>query len=336
MSTDLVEEMLRASLSQTLDEAQVIDVGIGQLEPRLQVHQLALVDGGCASCIGVEGRLVGEATFLTPLGKTTNPLQVDFRGDCVVDALALDDPDRPGIFRLELRVTEVQRMQVDLAGGLLSVDLTSLLFTDLPTVGIGEVGGDALPLAALRVLPDSTGVRVEMLTATAHPGLIDTWSEGPTDGFVVALHEQTLLDRARRQAFMRGSGPKDLDFEPLRLDFEGDAFTLDLRLWRIQRRRAWWRDYRVSGDLLVEDGSMKLVATDAVLIDQSPGAGLVDPLISLARTSILRGIEEAVSTAIPAQKELQTQSLTIHATVTEARGEGPLLVLTGAADVTGR
>jgi len=336
LSSELVEEMLRASLSQALNEADDIDVGIGRLEPRLEVEKLALVDGDCEDCIGVSGRLVGEARFLTALGTTTSPLQVDFRGDCIVDAVPVDDPDRPGIFQLELRVVEIQRMQVDLSGGLLSVDLASLLLAELPTVAIGEVGGEALPLSALRVLPDTDGVRIEMLTASAHPGQIAEWGEGPTEGFVVVLHEETLLDRVRHNAFVRGPGRLNLEFEPLMLDFEGEGFTLDLRLWRIQRARSWWRDYRVTGDLLVDDGTLKLVANDAVLVDRSPGAGVADPLSSLARSTILRGIEDAVSTAVPAQKDLSTEALSIQATVTKASGEGPLLVLRGAAEVKQR
>lgn len=327
LAAAVVEETVAASLTASLANPEPIDAGVAWLEPELEVAQVRLVDPNCEGCIGLAGRLTGTLGARNRLGSTVHKVVVDFRGDCAITATASDEG-----MTLSLRVVQVRQMKVNLGEDWLSMDLADLL-TELPPVELGQIGGDQLPLEGLRVEQESTGVRIALLTGAAHPGAIRSWSPGPQQGFEVALHEDSLLDRARKAAWVRGPGRLDIQAEPTALDFEGDHFTLDLRLWRIQERRAWWRDARVEGDLLIIDGELTLRPTRVTQIDKSPGAGLIDPVGTAIRLPMLRAIERSVHQAIPLRDELATEALQVHVMVREAIGEGPLLVLRGDATV---
>ena len=331
LASTVVEQTLVASLNAAVQGAEPIDAGVVWIEPDLHVDQVRLVDPTCEGCIGLAGRLTGTLGARNRLGSTSHRVIVDFRGDCTLVGTPADE----GV-KLTLSVVDVGRMKVDLGEDLLSLDLAELLtelLTELPAVELGQIGGDQLPVAALRAEQESSGVRLVFLTATAHPGAIRSWEPGPQQGFEVVLSEESLLDRARQNAWTKGPGRLDIQVEPTGLDFEGEAFTLDLRLWRIQDRRSWWREVQVEGVLVLVDGELTMSPTLVTQVDKSPGAGLIDPVGIAIRLPMLRAIEQAVHQAIPLHSELQKGALQVTVHLRQARGEGPLLVLRGDAEV---
>ena len=128
----------------------------------------------------------------------------------------------------------------------------------------------------------------------------------------------------------QGPGRMDIVPEPTGLHVEGGSFTLDVRLWRIQGRAGWWRDYEVEGWIRVVDGELSLIPRTVELVDKSPRARLADPLAVIANVGMLRAIEEAVSKGIPVWRDVDDGA--VRFTITEARGVRDMLSLTGKAE----
>ena len=129
--------------------------------------------------------------------------------------------------------------------------------------------------------------------------------------------------------------PLDFDIvpEPTHLTIEGDTFELGLRLWRVSGR-GWWRDYTISGT--VEAGTKRvLLAPVSVTKDAaSPGAALVDPLAFLGQGVILRTIESALNTSMPASRADRFIGLDAALSVSKVQGEHGAVIVDGTLALT--
>jgi len=336
LSGSLVEDLLGTSLDGAFSGVEPIDVGVGTIAPKLSVKKLQIIERGCDTCIGVSGTLRGNAAVdIGPL-ETKVPLSLKLEAD-----LELRSITEGQARRVELRIKSVDKAKVRF-GEDIALDASPVLeewgedlVEAVPPVPLGTLGGGDLPLRGLRLIQVDGGVRAELLTEAAHGEPLVELGSMPKQGVAVAISEDTLLDFARRKAFEQGEIQLDIHAEPTSLDVEGERFELGLRLWRLTPRRAWWRDYRVSGALTLEDGRLQLVAEDVEQVANSPGASVVDPLSLVLQGAILSSIEDAASQAFPIDRELETQGgLRIEASMDEVEGVGDAIVLRGATTVS--
>jgi hypothetical protein len=334
----LVSELIGAALEDALQGSEALDLGVGTVTPKLSVERLALSeDGGCAGCVGLGGRLKGRAVVEVAGMTTKVPLSLGLETSLKLRSKARKD----GKQDLELRIVELRSLDVrlgdedgfsfDLTGAL--EDWGKELVEAIPPLQLGRIGGDNFPVRELRVVQDGKAVRAEMITTAAHGGPLGELGEPPAKGFQVAISEAVLLDFARKRAFETGELALDVFAEPTSLELDGQDFTLGLRLWRLQDKRAWWRDYEISGTLELVDGSITLQPVDVAETGKSLGAGLVDPLATLAKGRILDSISEAATQALPGEKSLDGKRMSIQASVTKLKGVNDNLVLVGEAEV---
>ncbi len=334
----LVSELIGAALEDAFEDAEPLDLGIATVTPKLSLERLSLSEqGGCLGCIGLGGRLKGRA--VVDIAGTSTKVPVNLSLETAVKLRSKARPD--GKQDLELRILELRSLEVRLGDDdSLSLDLTSALESwgkelveAIPALPLGRIGGEFFPVRELRVVQDGKALRAELITTAAHGGPLGELGEPPARGFQVVLSEAVLLDFARKTAFERGELALDVFAEPISLDVDGQEFTLGLRLWRLKDKRAWWRDYEISGSLALVDGAIALQPVEVVETGKSLGAGLVDPLAALAKGRILDSISEAATQALPSEKSLDTRRLSILASVTQIEGLNDNLVLVGEAEV---
>lgn len=337
VSGDLVADLLSHAIDGAFDGAEAVDVGVGTVTPRLRVKKLELLEqAGCERCVAVKGVLRGNAAIDVGPLETDVPLALKLGANLRVQSV-----DKGPAQTIQLRVAKVRNLTVVLGDDDLALDAGAALeewgedlVEALPPIPLGVLGGDDLPVRALRIVPEGGGVRADMRTSAAHGGDLPDLGAAPESGIAVRVSSDTLLDYARKAAFEQGALEMDVHVEPSSLTFDGDRFEMVVRLWRLQERRAWWRDYHVSGPVSIVEGRLRLEADQVEQIAASRGAGLLDPLALLARGRILEGIESGAQQAFPIDKAVTTKSgLRVEAVVDQATGVDGDLNLVGQASV---
>ncbi|MCB9762900.1 MAG: hypothetical protein H6739_24075 [Alphaproteobacteria bacterium] len=335
LSPALVSAMLETGLNQAAHEVEPVEVGrVATVTPTATVQRIELVeDADCDDCITFRARLKGDARIKAGSLKQTLPFTAKIRASLRFETRA-DGSSR----WIEARATAVDRVELEIGeGNTLRVDLDQALekwgeqlIAEVPPYAVAELGGDDLVVRDLRLLPQGQGLRIEVLTNAAHGGALKKTSDLPDSGWQALIAEPTLLDFARREAFNRGEIAMGVHAEPTALDVDGDRFTLDLRLWRLEGN-GWWRDYRIEGALAVQ-GKLVTFKPEAVgEIDKSDGAELADPLAALGQSLILDAIQDAAAQAVPAAERSRVDGLELAVVVREAKGQGDALLLAGDA-----
>ena len=272
--------------------------------PTFTLTDAELDPGACPRCVRITANLSGSLALQSGLGDATIPASAHI----VMDG-RFTPVKHTNDWAIFLNVESLVSAKLDLpgnpvlqpvAGPLVDWFKNDLLGT-LPPIELASVGGQDWPVRAMRAHSAGHGsaIQIELLSSSPSPSPIATDPLPPKVGWRLELSPQALSDLARRAAFERGELSHSVYADPTGLRLTGDRFELDLRLWRLHGR-GWWRDFEVKGTVSVDDGAVHLEATDANEVAHSRGAALADPLAALVEGRILKGIESALSTSLPA------------------------------------
>ncbi|MBN1336129.1 MAG: hypothetical protein JXB39_09225, partial [Deltaproteobacteria bacterium] len=201
---------------------------------------------------------------------------------------------------------------------------------EAPRIRLATLGAQAAPVRAVRLVPEARDLRVDLLTEAPGSTGGPPAPPGETCDWYLSVRTASLLGLARRAAFDRGDLGHGVHADPRALAVEGDRFTLDLRLWRLAGL-GWWRDYRVNGEIRLEDGRIRLEPSVVTEGEHSSGAGVLDPLVLLARGAILEAVSEGLRIARPAEARLGSSRLRLE--VDRVAGRTDSLVIMGDAGV---
>lgn len=330
MSPVLVDLSLRRLLESQTEVAGALDVGLLKATPRVTVEHVALGTGTCDRCLSVDAGLSGTLVVDTLLGSASAPMRAELSFDAEFEVLELD-----GSWTVTLAPRAVRTVEVHVAGA----DLTALTepvvgwLTDALSghrVPVADLGSPSLPLRAMRVAPVGEGLRLELLTDTPTPAPVLEPDGLPLDGWRLDLATDSLLDLARAASLGAEPGEHGIVAEPTALFATADEFVLNLRLWRVMGR-GWWRDYEIHGTLTVADGEIALTPERVVDLGHSRGASWTDPLAGLAHGRILRTVERALETSVPAIHDTEGQALPLlEVRIEEITGLGPVIVGQGS------
>lgn len=328
----LVQTAMDAGLLSWKERVELkLPLGVeARLDPQAEVERLTLsASQACEGCLAVDARLDGKARWSAAGASGTVPFTARV-GGTVSFAVARDGQG----WALSGRLRDVDSVKVGSAE-VGTIDATSVLgdwvrqaLSKVEPIALGTVGGAEMPLAAARLVTSSGDLEVQLLSDLADRTPI------PPGGSFDAPWElrastATLLGLARREAFEQGAIAYETAAIPTALRLDGDAFTLGLRLWRLEGS-GWWRDYEVQGDLSVKAGRLSLSPTSAEEGDKSKGAGLADPLALLAEGRILQAVADGVKQTIPVSTAVSVGDRSVKARLETVTGAGDVAVLTGS------
>jgi len=310
-----------------------VDASVATLHPALTVKRVDLGKGACDDCLGVTSRLEGTLGIDTAVGDTEVPLTIDalFDAEVTVDRMG-------GSWVLRLKPRELRDLDVKVSGMGLGYAKPTVkqwvgdnLLADVPPQEITTLGGDDLPVRAVRVVPRDRALQIHILTAVAKGRPVPVVDATP-DGWRLDVSPETLAGMAAAEAYAMGPLQRDVVPVPTSLALDGDRFTLGLRLWRLSGR-GWWRDNEVTGKVAVDGNQFSFQPEDARKLRSSAGAAFADPLAALGQGVILQAIEQALETTLPATHRDDTEGLRTRVatkSLTGARGvvtaEGRLII----------
>jgi hypothetical protein len=203
---------------------------------------------------------------------------------------------------------------------------------ELEPVQVATLGSPDLPIRGMRVVPVGRDLRLDLLTETRRPKPIAVTDESPEDGWRLDLSTDALVDLARIAAFNADALPMNMVAEPTSLFVEGGQFTLGLRLWRV-KGRGWWRTYQITGDVAVRNKGVVLTPLEVADVDKSKGAAWADPLAALGHGIILKTLENAINTSVPAVHREKGRDMKVVVQIEKLDGGGDVLTIEGQLDL---
>ncbi len=330
-----VDDALDLALGADANAIQVkLPLGlVGRVRPHLQATTVRLrPSDSCAGCFGFDAALAGKVGWSIGPAEGHIPVDVTVAGVLGIDIgearRILLTPRKLGA--MKLTTPKGEKVEIDLDGPV--QDWIRAAFNDrMPTIEVGEIDADGLPVQELRLKTQPAGFILELLSDVPKPVPLPTITP-PKEGVTLTLSESTLVALARRAAFEAGTLSMDVAADPQTLTVDGNRFTLGLRLWRLTGA-GWWRDYSVTGTLGVDGKRIRLVATDAQETGQSRGATLVDPLAALFEGKILEAVVDNLHQSLPAQKKAAVDTIGLSARVWKVEGVADTLVVAGELEV---
>ena len=329
LSEALVDDALVVLLAEQGNLRGEIAAGPITAVPDLSVRQVDLKAAKCERSLRVRAELEGVITVRSLLGEVDAPVRADLRFDAVFDVVQAGE-----VWSLTVAPRKLHHVEIDLAGADLAAFVQPIrtwleeAVVRQPPLPLADLGSTDLPIRAMRVIPVRRDLRVDLLTTTHQARPLSTGTDAIEQGWRLDLSAPALLDLARRAAFEAGPISHDVVVEPTSLYIEEDVFTLGLRLWRL-KGRGWWRDYEIDGRVTVEGRGISLQPTDVRDRGHSRGAAWADPLAALGEGVILKAIERAMETSLPAIHRERGAALKVVVQIEQVDGNGDVLVLHG-------
>lgn len=306
-----------------------INARVATLHPALTVKGVTLGIGECEECLSVRSNLEGTLGVDTAVGDTTVPLTVNALFDAKV---SVDKTSAGWLLQLEprgLKDLDVQLSGVGLGYAKTTVQqwIDSNLLAELPPQEITTLGGDDWPLRAVKVVPREASLQVHLLSRIAQGQPVPIVDATP-EGWRLDVSPETLVGLAAAQAYEAGPQARDVIAIPTTLRLKEDAFALGLRLWRLSGR-GWWRDYEVTGRVNIEGGKFAFKPEDAKRLKSSKGAAFADPLAALGQGVILRALEDALETTLPATHREDADGLRTRVAAKSITGDATRVIAEG-------
>jgi hypothetical protein len=301
-----------------------------QLKPQLTISGLEIRPSAsdCTNCLDLAIAMDGKTRW--SVGQRSGKLEIS--ADAEARVFLEVEQEEDGQWSLALGSVELQKLKLD-SDLIQGLDISKLMQSWVekaveaaPEIPLGSLGGEDMPLRAVRVRPGKDMLQIEALSDINGAGELPENSSTLDSDWDLQLSQETLTALLRREAFEHGAMTLDLALDPQSLVLEEGNFSLGLRLWRL-RWLGWWRDYRVDGTLKLTDQKLKLDATEVLSLDQSRCAGLVDPLALIAERKILSSLENGIHQTIPLSKATQIKGMKLSARADKVyAGDGILSV----------
>jgi|GEM_PF-6984241 len=279
-----------------------------RIKPILTIKRLTISDAPTAEEVQVVSILEGQLKWSLGQKKGSEPIRLRLKTNAQVHT---DDGE------LNLTINKIDSLSAKLASvsinPLKSVDLGPWVeewmgaqLQNLPPVKMGSI---TLPVRGIRLNSTPLSQNVEIRSDINHLQHIQTPPLALEHEWELWVHQDTLLGWTQQKAFSMGVVGYGVAIDPVDLQVSEDAFELALRLWKVEGRGLWWREYTASGKLTQKKHKLSLSGESVIEGDKSPRAGLVDPLALIAESFILDGISEQLSQSLPNHKSTHMNGL---------------------------
>ena len=304
-----------------------------KLTPNLGVKRLVISDASSKEEVQVFAVLEGPIKW--KLGKKTGEESVKLR--LKTNAKVENDNGQ-----LSLHITKLDSLKAQLSdisiNPLKSVDLSPWIeewmgkqLSDLPPIQMGSIN---LPVRGIRLNSTPLSQNVEIRSNIEHSMNTKAPPLALEEDWELWVHQDTLLGWTQQKAFSMGVVGYGVAVDPVGLKIQEDAFELALRLWKIEGRGLWWREYTATGTIEQKEHKLKLKGNSVEEGDKSPRAGLADPLALIAESFILDGISDQLSQSLPNHKSTQMSGLKWKLKLEDWSASGASVKLSGSIDVS--
>jgi len=332
-----ISELASHVLSKTLEDipsAKKEFLGFkATLTPKLKVKRLVISDAPSKEDVQVLAVLEGPVKW--KLGSKSGKESVKLRIKTNATVKNINGQLSLHITKLDSLKAQVSEIAIN---PLKSVDLSPWIeewmgkqLSNLPPIPMGSIN---LPVRGIRLNSTPVSQNVEIRSNIEHPLNVSTPALALEEDWELFVHQDTLLGWTQQKAFSMGVVGYGVAIDPVDLKIQEDAFELALRLWKIEGRGLWWRDYTATGTIEQKAHKLKLKGESVTEGDKSKRAGLADPLALIAESFILDGISDQLSQSLPNSKSTQMSGLKWKLQLEDWSASGQSVKLSGSIDVS--
>lgn len=331
MSGPATNALVREAIQDYGTFSAKIDLRAVALVPNLELTRMEVAAGqDCDDCLGVGIDLDGVLGLETLVGATETTLGATGSMDVkfLVDRAA-DETWTVSVQPTRFRFLDVTVGPITAGVGGLGETIQGWidrnLIASVPPQEMMSIAPEDLPVRALRIVPDGESMQFHLLTNAVERGRVPVDGPVPDSGWRMDISQRSLASLARTEAYKQPPAARGIVPVPNVFSMDSDSFRLGLRLWRVEGR-SWYRDVEVFGTVSVENAEIKLKPDRVEQVAKSPGATAADPLAALGRAIILKVIEDAFETSLPAVQGQDTIAIisSIEATEGALRTYGTL------------
>lgn len=306
------------------------------LKPKMTVSRIRVQEQtSSCNCFDIHLKLKGSTAWA--LGRRSGDL--DLKANGKVRLFLEFTRNETNQWTVSMGDLDIQRVSLEL-GALPDVDLSKLLqpwversIQATPEIFLGELGGEQLPIRALRLgSTTDNAIQIEARSDIRGGGQLPNSTAPIHHDWGVQISQETITAMLRIEAFKVGIMPMGFALDPKQLDFSNDAFSLSIRLWRLIRW-GWWRDYDVQGQFFLKDHQFVIEAQSVENTDRSRFAGLVDPIAMLAERKLLATIEDGVQQAIPLNQNARFKDIRLGSIAKTVSASNGVLAVEGSLSI---
>jgi hypothetical protein len=302
------------------------------IQPSLKLTDLQLSDDADSEHIRINGTIKGPWKWTVGAFKGSEHSSIQFSG-------SVNTEFKDG--QVFLHIDEIQSLNIqinDLRMGLfqsinISKPLEAWLKEEIlktPPIPIREL---SLPVRGARLFSTPTGEQIEVRSHVNHTKNLPSPTEAFTEDWQAWIHQDTLLGWAQESALELGTVAYGIAIDPRNLSITDQDFNLDLRLWKIEGVGKWWRDYQATGTIERRNNKIHLVGNSVTEVDNSPRAGLADPLALLGEGLILEAIGDNLNQTFPLQQSKTKNKHQWNMTIDSWTGRQDALVVNGSIEM---
>jgi len=298
-----------------------------KVTPEMTVKRLQIADAPENNQVTIRGAVEGKIPWKLGILEGTETCSASFQGKATV---GMND----GAATLKMDSIELFRLHVDTLGG---QDIAPLLegwlqdsLIATKAITLSEFELSQTPIRGIRLNTTPTSTNIEMRSYTTHSGNILTPKLAMKPDWELYMHQETMLGWLRLAAFEQGIISNGMAVDPRDFNINDQVFELDVRLWKLEGRGKWWREYKTMGTIEKEENKLIFVGKATKGEDKSRGANLVDPLAFIAETMILDKVSDTLSYTLPAQAFTKVNQREWKVTIEQYTGAGNQIRLSGA------
>ncbi len=306
-----------------------------RLKPSLKIKRLVISDASSDDEVSILAVLEGKVNWKLGNKKGSEPTKVRIK----TLAKVINDNGE-----LTLSIQQLDQLKATLSkvglNPLKSVDFSPWIeewlngqLSNLPPIRMGNI---TLPVRGLRLNSTPLSQNVEIRSNIVHSENIEQPKLALEHDWELWVHQDTLLGWTQQKAFSMGVVGYGVAVDPVDLQVSEDAFELALRLWKIEGRGLWWREYTATGIITQKKHKLSLQGESVVEGDKSPRAGLVDPLALIAESFILDGISDQLSESLPTNKSKNIDGMKWKLLLEDWTASNDSVQLRGSIDVSKR
>lgn len=201
--------------------------------------------------------------------------------------------------------------------------------TNIPPFTLAELDTSLFFSRDIRFVAKNYSFDIELLTHFPETTPLSENNQKPRGDWELAISTDTFSRIIRTKTFALKPTPNGIYIDAKRVYFTQDNLNIDLRLWKLGGWGQWWRDYDISTPVLIKEKDIILGEPTAKLIEKSPLAELVDPIIILGEGYILKTISEHIRYTLPKTHQKDISGTTLEVNIESIRGNQKSILFYG-------
>ena len=324
--SDLTKNMLEQKISRGIFPVEIFGQKI-DLKLLSDIKTLELSSGKDESLnflITLDGTVELKHTLLD----LSNPFSAKLNGTLQIDV----NEDK-----LQIKANHIEDIQIttknipQLKMNTVIKDWLNDNLANLPSREIMALELSNLSARAVRFTGNRHSLDIEALSYFPQTSALPPQKKHPRGDWEMRISNSALSQIVRQQTFsLPPVQNHHIDIQEIAI--KGKTLLSKLRLWKLDGKGDWWRDYEIEAKINTESKEINLIHPKVKQLDKSPAAGLADPISLCGEKVILNEITKQIQYKLPKEKSASISESHLMLNIKGIMGQQKHIMVFGTLD----